>query len=150
MHYLLIFITFSFFIPYFFSVSQFTVMPHYVIILLYPNWKWLPSVNGRPLWTRISAPLWLSSHAWGMAVVLSPWISFCLCGARCKQPALLSWQPTTAFWKCSCKPVPNVVSVSFFQINYNVPGGRISPSVSEVDLRNPQNSIKKEVRSLLP
>ena len=31
------------------------------------------------------------------------------------------------------------------QTNYNVPGGRISPSVSEADLRNPVESLKGEV-----
>ena len=33
----------------------------------------------------------------------------------------------------------------YFQANYNVPGGRISPSVSEADLRNPTESLKLDV-----
>ena len=33
----------------------------------------------------------------------------------------------------------------FQQPNYTVPGGRISPSVSEADLRNPVDNMKGEV-----
>ena len=35
-------------------------------------------------------------------------------------------------------------------MNYNVPGGRISPSVSEADLRSPIELLKAEVSTFMP
>ena len=34
-------------------------------------------------------------------------------------------------------------------MNYNVPGGRISPSVSEADLRSPIELLKAEVSTFI-
>ena len=55
---------------------------------------------------------------------------------------LFSSALTLAFM--SCKLFNEGLTI-VLQTNYNVPGGRLSPSVSEADLRNPVESVKLEV-----
>ncbi|XP_074663196.1 regulator of G-protein signaling 7-like [Tubulanus polymorphus] len=54
---------------------------------------------------------------------------------------------TEADIKKTCRNKQKSARVSM-NPNYNVPGGRISPSVSEADLRNPVETLKKDIESI--
>lgn len=48
------------------------------------------------------------------------------------------------FWAHDTSALTLIVLISLQHMQCSVPGGRISPSVSEEDLQNPVDSIKKE------